>query len=496
MRCFLAQTVRVRFAPSPTGYLHVGGARTALYNFLFARKHGGQFILRIEDTDEARSSDESLRMMIQDLKWLDLPWDEGPHPETLQDMGSVGPYKQSQRQSIYKSVADELLKKGLAYYCFLSDEEIDQQRKIAQEEGKNYHIQSPYKEWPLEKSLKEVQGGRRGVVRFRTDHLKKDFLLQDLVRGEVRFPSDMVGDFVLLRSDGMPVYNFCCVVDDHLMGMTHVFRAEEHLPNTLRQLMIYEAMNWQVPQFGHISLVLDEDRQKMSKRRGATSCDQFRREGYLPHALLNFIALLGWSHPSEKEILTLQEMIEGFDTQRLNSSGAVFDRQKLKWMNSVYLRQTPEGELWNLVNPFLLDAGLDFNLKSQDWRIRSLQIFKPYMEVLADAVPLYRALDDSKYEIKEEAKEALTWTSTKSVLLSWKKQLEHFAAEYLSEEDFLKAQDLVKDECQVKGKHLFMPIRVAVIGQPQGTELKILVPLLQKSSLISRVDQVLGRLGA
>lgn len=491
----MSQQVRVRFAPSPTGYLHVGGARTALYNYLFARQNKGKFILRIEDTDEARNSDESLRMMIQDLQWLGLKWDEGPHPETLADMGDFGPYKQSQRQHIYKKVAQELLETQKAYYCFLTDEEIDVQRQKALSENRNPHIDSPYKNWSLEKALAKKNEGARGVVRFKTESLKKDYLLKDLVRGEVRFPSDMVGDFVLLRSDGMPVYNFCCAVDDHLMQMSHVFRAEEHLPNTLRQLMIYEAMSWKLPEFGHISLVLDEDRQKMSKRRGASSCDQFKNDGYLPHALLNFIALLGWSHASEKEVLTLQEMIDGFDTSRLNPAGAIFDRQKLKWMNSVYLRDLPETELWKLIEPFLQRAGLDFASKEMDWKIQSLKVFKSYLETLLDAVPFYQSLDDSKFEILPEAADTLTWPSTKAVLLEWKKQLQLFPQSTLTEEEFLKIQDQVKDICCVKGKHLFMPIRVAVIGKPQGTELKILVPLLQKSSLIERANKVIQQMG-
>ncbi|MFN7906030.1 MAG: glutamate--tRNA ligase, partial [Pseudobdellovibrionaceae bacterium] len=284
--------VRVRFAPSPTGYLHVGGARTALYNYLFAKKNNGKFILRVEDTDEVRSTDESLKMVLKDLEWLGLKWDEGPNPATLGDMGPYGPYKQSQRKSIYAEVAQDLLSRGLGYYCFLTDAEIDMQRQAAIAANKPPHISSPYESWPLEKAQAEIKSGKTAVVRFKTKQFKKDFVLRDLVRGDVRFPSDMVGDFVMLRSDGMPVYNFCCAVDDHSMKISHVLRAEEHLPNTLRQLMIYEAMGWDIPQFGHISLVLDDDRQKLSKRKGAVSCDQFKNDGYFPHALLNFIALL------------------------------------------------------------------------------------------------------------------------------------------------------------------------------------------------------------
>lgn len=485
--------VRVRFAPSPTGYLHVGGARTALYNFLFAKKNNGKFILRIEDTDEARSTQESLKMVIDDLKWLGLTWEEGPHPENLADMGPYGPYKQSERLSVYKKFADELLQKGQAYYCFLTDAEIEVQRQAAMTTGKPYQINSPYQDWPLEKSLAKIKEGGKAVVRFKTQHLKKDYILNDLVRGEVRFPSDMVGDFVLLRSGGMPVYNFCCAVDDHMMQISHVFRAEEHLPNTLRQMMIYEGLGWTLPQFGHLSVILDEDRQKLSKRKGATSCHQFSEEGYLPEALKNFIALLGWSHAEGKEIMSMQEMIDGFSVDRLHSAGAVFDGVKLKWMNAQHLRALSDQELWAQIKPFLKRANLTLP-SDLEWAHKSVQTFRSSMETLQDAVELYRPLDNGQFKVHEESKETLAWEPTVKVLQCWKQLLEEMTVSHLTGEDFLKTQDAVKDKAGTKGKFIFMPIRVAVIGKPHGAELKILVPLIDRKSLISRVDQVLATL--
>lgn len=483
--------VRVRYAPSPTGYLHVGGARTALYNFLYARKNQGDFILRVEDTDEARSSMESLRMVIDDMQWLGLTWEEGPHPKTLEDIGNYGPYKQSARQKIYQEVAQELLAKGLAYYCFLTDAEIEVQRQEAQAQGRQPHVNSPYENWSLEQAKAELATGKKAVVRFKTKNLKKDYIFHDLIRHEVKFPSDMVGDFVLLRSDGMPVYNFCCVVDDHLMKISHVLRAEEHLSNTLRQLMIYEAMGWATPQFGHVSLVLDDDRQKLSKRKGATSCNQFRDEGYLPEAILNFIALLGWSHPEEKEILTLEEMKSSFSTDRLHSSGAVFDRVKLKWVNAQHLRAKPEADLWKLIEPFLVNNNIAFEANSE-WQAQSLKVFKPYLETLADSVELYRSLDDKYFQVLPEAKEVYEWPSSKLVVQTWKDVLTAFPKDHFTEDDFMKLQDEVKVKAAAKGKFLFMPMRVAVIGKPHGTELKILVPLMNKKSLIARADKMLG----
>lgn len=481
------QEVRVRFAPSPTGYLHVGGARTALYNYLFAKKHGGKFILRIEDTDQARSTEDALKMVIEDLKWLGLAWDEGPDPKTLKDMGPHGPYKQSERQAIYKKVADELIANGAAYYCFMTEEEIENQREKLKAQHKPPHVESPYELWPVEKALLELKAGKKAVVRFKTRQLKKDYLLKDLVRGDVKFPSDMVGDFVLLRSDGMPVYNFCCVVDDHLMKISHVLRAEEHLPNTLRQLMIYEAMKWTIPEFGHLSLILDEDRQKLSKRKGATSCHEFMLEGYLPQALLNFVALLGWSHANGQEVLTMDEMIGGFDMNRVNPAGAVFDAVKLKWMNAQHLRALPNSEIWKMTEPFLKKAGLVFSADPA-WQEQSVNAFKSAMETFADGVELYRSLSDSTFQLAPESREIYQWESTSAVLNTWKELISQEPGPYMSEERFIKIQDLVKEKTGAKGKFLFQAIRVAVIGKPHGTELKILVPLMKKESLLKRVE--------
>ena len=485
--------VRVRFAPSPTGYLHVGGARTALYNYLFAKKNKGEFILRIEDTDEARSTQESLQGVVDDMVWLGLLWDEGVDPKSLKDMGTHGPYRQSERLPIYKEVAEKLLQSGKAYYCFMTDAELEKQREEALKEGRNPHVNSPYQHWTLQQAQEHLKAGNKGVVRFKTQELKKDYILSDLVRGEVKFPSDMVGDFVLLRSDGMPVYNFCCAVDDHLMKITHVFRAEEHLPNTLRQLMIYEGMGWQTPEFGHMALILDEDRQKLSKRKGAVACGQLRDEGYLNSAVLNFIALLGWSHPEGKEIFSVEDMINVFDISRLNHSGAIFDRVKFKWVNAMHLRALPNMEIWKQIQPFLARENMELP-QDPTWQEKSVEVFKSYMEVLADAIELYRPLNDKSYVILPEAEETMKWESTKAVLTAWKELVEAYPNEYMTEDEFLKIQDEVKNKTGAKGKHLFMPIRVAVIGKPHGAELKILVPLMNKKSLVNRASQALAQL--
>jgi len=489
----MSEEIRVRFAPSPTGYLHVGGARTALYNFIFARQQKGKFILRVEDTDQARSTEEALKMQIEDLTWLGLKWDEGVDPVTLKDIGPHGPYRQSQRLPIYKKHAEELIQKGLAYYCFMTDAEIEAQKAQSQAEGSHAHLESPYQDMPLETALAKLAAGEKAVVRFKTKHLKKDYVFQDLVRGEIKFPSDMVGDFVLLRSDGMPVYNFCCVVDDGLMKISHVLRAEEHLPNTLRQLMIYEGLGWSAPEFGHISLVLGEDRQKLSKRHGATSCNEYKNQGYMPQALKNFVALCGWSSPEGKEIMSEEEMISQFGVDRLNPAGAIFDAVKFKWMNSVYLRALPDLEIWKGCEPFFKREAFEFP-QNTEWQQKAIQVFKVKMETFQDAIELFRPLSQTSFVIhEEESKEALAWESSPVVLNAWKQMIEAHPSDFLTEAEFEQIQDAIKNQTGTKGKNLFMPIRVAVIGKPHGAELKILVPLMHKKMLLERANQVLAK---
>lgn len=490
----MADTVRVRFAPSPTGYLHVGGARTALFNYLFAKKHGGKFILRIEDTDQERSTEESLRMQISDLKWLGLDWDEGPDAETLADVGEFGPYRQSQRLEIYGKYVDQLLAEGKAFYCFMTEAEIDKQREELKAKGLPLQVKSPYRDLSLADAKAKIEGGESAVVRFRTPDTKTDYVHEDIVRGEVKLPSDMVGDFVLVRAGGMPVYNFVCAVDDALMKITHVFRGEDHLSNTMRQTMVLEALGFDLPKYGHMSMILGPDKQKLSKRHGDTSCFEYKAKGYLPHALLNFIALLGWSHPDGEETFSFENLKEKFSAERLNPAPAVFDETKLKWVNSVHLRGLPGDQLWSELQPFLTEAGLKLS-GDADWKSRALELFKPYMEILSDSVGLFSPLDDSRFAIQEEAADALSWESTKAVLEKWVSILESHSGDYLSEDDFGAAQNQIKQDCSVKGKHLFMPIRVAIIGKPHGAELKILVPLMKKESLQARAKQAIERIG-
>ncbi len=482
-------SVRVRFAPSPTGYLHVGGARTALYNYLYAQKHGGIFLLRIEDTDLERSTEESMHQQLGDLERLGLNWEEGPHPKTYQDMGQYGPYRQSQRLDIYKKHAQQLLEAGRAYYDFRTDDELEAAKAKNIALGKAHQVPRPDHIPTLEEAQKRLSQGEKGAVRFKVTPAQT-YKFKDLVRGEVEFPTDMVGDFVILRSSGMPVYNFCCAVDDALMKITHVFRAEEHLSNTLRQMMIYDALGFELPQFGHLSVILGSDKQKLSKRHGATSVHDFLEQGYLPEALLNFIALLGWSSARGEEILSLEEMIQDFDIQRLHHAAAVFDEKKLKWMNATHLRALPYEELEKRVAETLKKSNLELP-RDPVVRKESLELFKTSMETLVDAVPLYQYLSDDHFQVQEEGKEVLSWEKTGELVKAWLAKLESFPGERLNADDFASLQEALKNEVNVKGKFLFMPLRVAVIGRPHGPELKELIPLLPKFSLLSRAQKVL-----
>ncbi len=479
--------VRVRFAPSPTGYLHVGGARTALYNFLFARHHKGTFVLRIEDTDQARSTEESLKMVLEDLRWLGIQWDEGPDSQTRQDHGPFGPYRQSQRLEIYKKHAQTLLRTGRAYYCFLTDEELEAQRAKATAENRQPHVVSPYADWTLAQAQEKIDSGGKAVVRFKTKGLEKDYTFRDLIRGEITFPSDMVGDFVLLRSDGMPVYNFCCAVDDAEMRISHVFRAEEHLSNTLRQLMIYEGLGYSPPEFGHLSLVLDEDRQKLSKRKGATSCHEFMREGYHPEALKNFITLLGWSHPEGKEIFTETEAVQCFDGTRLNPAGAVFDGTKLKWMNAQWLRSLSDEDLIRLANKF--NPGWFKGVQNPE---RFAAYLKNYLETLNDIPELLEIFNTEGFSVTPEARTFLDTHPCKPVIAAWISALsDPSVGDFLTVEKFTAIQELIKNQTGVKGKPLFLSLRIAILGKTEGADLKMIIGLFSVQSLLRRA-QALG----
>ncbi|XP_043715909.1 glutamate--tRNA ligase, chloroplastic/mitochondrial [Telopea speciosissima] len=482
--------VRVRFAPSPTGNLHVGGARTALFNYLFARSKGGKFVLRIEDTDLERSTKESEEAVLRDLSWLGLDWDEGPDVG-----GDYGPYRQSERNSLYKQYAEKLLKSGHVYQCFCSKEELEKMKEIA----KLKQLPPVYTgRWACatdEEVQEELEKGTPHTYRFR---VPKDGTLKidDLIRGEVSWGLDTLGDFVIMRSNGQPVYNFCVTVDDATMAISHVIRAEEHLPNTLRQALIYQALGFPMPHFAHVSLILAPDRSKLSKRHGATSVGQFREMGFLSKAMVNYLALLGWGDGTENEFFTLEHLVEKFSIARVNKSGAIFDSTKLRWMNGQHLRALPSEELMKLLGEHWKSTGI--LTESEGLFIReAVDLLKDGIDLVTDAekalsnllsYPLYATL--SSPEGKSVLEDKLSEVSA-SLLAAYDSGEFHAALE----EGHTGWQKWVKNfgkSLKRKGKSLFMPLRVLLTGKLHGPVMGASVILLHKAGTCGVVTPQTG----
>lgn len=346
------ESVRVRFAPAPTGNLHVGGARTALFNYLFARRHKGTFVLRLEDTDAARSSEEYYRSIVDALKWLGLEWDEGPEAE-----GKYGPYRQSERRAVYNEYLAKLREVGSAYECFCTTEELEERRRQMREAGLAPRYDGRCANLSPQDRERFASRGVAPCVRFRLPE-GADLAYDDLIRGRVDIRVEDLDDFVIARPDGSPTYNFVCAVDDATMAISHVIRGEDHISNTPRQIAVARALDFEPPVFVHVPLILGPDKSRLSKRHGAKAVLEYKEEGYLPEALVNFLALLGWSYDDERELFTLKELKKYFSLERVGKKGAVFDVDKLKWMNGVYLRGLTDAELFARTRPWLERAGL------------------------------------------------------------------------------------------------------------------------------------------
>ena len=344
--------VRVRFAPSPTGFVHLGSLRTALYNYLFARHHNGTFILRIEDTDQARYTEGAVENLLTTLQWAGLDYDEGPEKN-----GSYGPYYQSQRRDIYNKYVDQLLTAGNAYRCFCSAERLQKIREaqIASKETPKYDGLC------RNLSVQESEGRAANesfVVRLKIPE-SGETIVRDIIRGEVIFQNELIDDQVLIKSDGFPTYHLANVVDDHLMQISHVIRGEEWLLSMPKHILLYDYLGWEKPQFAHLPLLLNEDRSKLSKRQGDVAVEDYRKKGYLPQALVNFVALLGWNRGDDQEMFSLEELVESFSLERVSKAGAIFNREKLDWMNGIYLREIPEEEYVSYALAELKNAGLN-----------------------------------------------------------------------------------------------------------------------------------------
>lgn len=384
--------VRVRFAPSPTGYLHIGGARTALFNWLFAHKMGGKLILRIEDTDTERLKEDSVSQILTSLKWLGINWDEGPEVG-----GDCGPYYQSERLDIYKKYAEQLLAEGKAYYCFCTSADLEAQREKQRAAKQPFRYARTCRDLSKEEVEKRIAAGESYSVRVKIP-LEGTITVHDLIHGDVTFNMDQFDDFVIVKSNGMPTYNFAVVVDDHLMGMTHVLRAEEHLSNTPKQLLIYEALGWEPPKFGHMPMILAPDRSKLSKRHGATSVEEFRSQGYLAEAIVNYLTLLGWGPGDERELFTLNETVDLFELEQMSKKAAIYDTKKLTWMNGQYLSELPLEKILPEAKAFFIKDGL----VTEDWFTAHEEYFAKLVDVVRVRVKtLQEVADASTYFFKD-----------------------------------------------------------------------------------------------
>ncbi len=473
----MTDSVRVRFAPSPTGHLHVGGARTALFNWLFAKGTGGTYVLRIEDTDIARSTAESERAVLEDLAWLGLSWDEGP------DVGGErGPYRQSERLDIYREHAERLVEEGKAFRCYCTDEELDGKRKRARAEERVPQYDGTCRNLTAEDEEALRREGRVPSVRLYgpTD----DVTVSDLVRGDVEFGKEMMGDFIIMRSDGRPTYNFAVVVDDALMEITHVIRAEDHLTNTMRQIMVYEALGYDPPVFAHVSLIVDKDRSKLSKRRGATSVAEFREEGILPGALVNYLALLGWSHPEGRDVLARGELVESFSLERVSPSAAAFDEDKLLWINSHHIREEPLDTVVGLARPLVEAAGYD---EPDDARFRGIvELVREGINRLTDLPREIAFFYDGRYEVEEDARGPLSGDGAAALFGALAARLEGDDGP-LEADGFTAILKGVGKEQGRKGRDLYMPVRAALTGRTHGPSLGSIAALLGRERVIARL---------
>ena len=476
---------RTRFAPSPTGFLHIGGARTALYNWLFAQHHQGDFILRVEDTDTERSTEEAMNQQLQSLMWLGLHWREGVRPNGEVEVGQFGPYRQSHRSEVYQQMARQLLDAGLAYYCFMTDEEQEAARSAS---GKShFQVKSPYRDMSMDEAKAKIAAGEQPSIRFRVSESSKDLFFRDLIRGDIRLTTDMLADFVIIRSNGLPVYNFCCVADDHLMQVTHVLRGEEHLPNTLKQLLLYQAFGWQPPNFGHLSIILGDDGKKLSKRTHAVSMDDYQQMGILPEAMINYLALLGWSHPDGEEVMATDALIEAFSLDRVHASSAQFDMQKLLWLNSEHIKRLSSSALMERSKAWWMDCQLP---DDSHWMDQAISLIQSEVKTLSEVPQCLTRLTGTQ-PIDDSCHEVLSWPTTVGVLSCAQTLLLTVEGDYMDEETFRSMIQEIKQTVGVKGKQLFMPLRCMMIVQANGSELVALIKLVSVRQMLANIERLL-----
>ncbi|AGM99713.1 glutamate--tRNA ligase [Streptococcus iniae] len=481
----MANNIRVRYAPSPTGLLHIGNARTALFNYLYARHHGGDFIIRIEDTDRKRHVEDGERSQLENLKWLGMDWDESPETHAN--------YRQSERLELYQKYINQLLDEGKAYKSYVTEEELAAERERQEAEGETPRYINEFIGMSAdEKATYIADREAQGIIP--TVRLKVNeagiYKWHDMVKGEITFEGGNIGgDWVIQKKDGYPTYNFAVVVDDHDMAISHVIRGDDHIANTPKQLMVYEALGWEAPEFGHMTLIINsETGKKLSKRDTNTLqfIEDYRKKGYLPEAVFNFIALLGWNPGGEDEIFSRQQLIELFDENRLSKSPAAFDQKKMDWMSNDYLKNTDLQTVFALCKPFLAEAG-----RLTDKAEKLVELYQPQLISADEIVPLTDLFFADFPELSEEEKEVMAGETVPTVLQALKEKLEAMSDEDFQPETIFPQIKAIQKETGIKGKNLFMPIRIAVSGEMHGPDLPNTIYLLGREKSIQHLANML-----
>jgi len=489
----MTNEVRVRYAPSPTGHLHIGNARTALFNYLYAKHFDGKFIIRTEDTDEKRNVAGGEESQLTYLKWLGVEWEEGPDVG-----GEYGPYRQTERLDLYQKYTDELLERGLAYKCYMTEEELEKEREEQIANGQVPKYSGAHRDLTEEQIAAFEAEGRLPSIRFRVPE-NKTYTFKDLVRKNITFESSDFGDWVIVKKNGIPTYNFAVAIDDHYMKISHVLRGEEHISNTPKQMMIYDAFDWKAPTYGHMTLILNENRKKLSKRDEhiLQFIEQYRDLGYLPEAMFNFISLLGWSPVGEEEIFDKETLIKIFDPERLSTSPAIFDQKKLKWMNNEYIKALELDKVIALTLPHLIAAGKlpeTMDEEQRNWAENVIALYREQLRFGKEIVELTELFFTEDITYDAANMEILNEEQVPEVLRVFKDKLVELDA---FSKDEIKAQiKATQKETGNKGKKLFMPIRVATTGEMHGPELPFAIELLGKETVIRRLENILNQLEA
>lgn len=480
--------VRVRYAPSPTGNLHIGNARTALFNYLFAKHYGGDFVLRIEDTDFKRNKEEGERSQLKYMDWLGLDYDEGIGKEK-----EFGPYRQSERIEIYQKYVEQLLAEDKAYKCYMTAEELEAEREEQVANGLPPRYSGKHAHLTKEEQDQFEKEGRRPSIRIRVPQ-DRTYSFNDMVKGELSFEGKDFGDFVIIKNDGVATYNFAVAIDDHLMEISHVLRGDDHVSNTPKQLVVYEALGFKPPIFGHMTLIVNENKKKLSKRDETIIqfIEQYDDLGYLPEALFNFITLLGWSPEGEQEIFTREEFVKIFDEKRLSKSPAFFDNNKLTWINNQYIKAQPLERIVNLALPFFVKEGVATQEEvdnNRAWFEKLISLYQPQMSYGAEIVELTKQFFVEEIKFDEEELEILKQDTTVAVFEDFLEKLE-VVGDFTSESIKTLIKTIQKDT-GVKGKNLFMPIRIASTGSMHGPELNTSLELLGRDRVVARVKATL-----